>query len=635
MVIKKILNFFGKLLTKPKTSMKEDELKEIFLAEALDGYEELNKQFILLENDHANKKAVDTIFRITHTLKANAAGMGFDDVASMAHTLEDVFTEIKSEKILIDKGLFADLFKANDILGAMLFSIKNNKTEPTKFKGIKTKLEVIVRKARFGEDALPEDKFSSVNQSDAKEIVAEVEKIEINSEAETSILTPLEAISVTETNTISPSEENNAETVLESQHEETEAKLSFSDLVSIPVRKLDNLMNLVGELIIERDRVVTTFNSKMGRNNEFSRLQRISSELQYSIMDVRLVQVNVLFNKFHRIVRDTANAESKTVKLVLEGTENEIDRNILQTISDSLVHLVRNAISHGIESAEVRKSKGKPEFGTIYIKAKSEKDAVVIEVEDDGKGIDPQMIKKKALEKKMMPVELLNQMNEQDLIQLIFEPGFSSAEKITSVSGRGVGMDVVKQAIDSIGGRINIQTEVGKGSVFSLILPSSMALKAALLFGLGESEYAIPLSYTDTVIQIANENIHQVGKGLIAVHNNKTISIIFLKDLLSLSSIEDLTDSSILLSGLKKNESEKPQKHYVVIVSYGKREVGFVVERLMQQKEIVEKPLYKPLENLKFISGATILGNGKVCLVLDIPSIVSHIFKINRSISKF
>lgn len=631
MVLKKILNFFGNLLTKPKTSMKEDELKEIFLAEALDGYEELNKQFILLENDHANKKAVDTIFRITHTLKANAAGMGFDDVASMAHTLEDVFTEIKSEKILIDKSLFADLFKANDILGAMLFSIKNNKTEPTKFKGIKTKLEVIVRKARFGDDALPENKFSNINQSELKETVAEVEKFEENSVSDVNILVSNEL--VYENETLIQKGENITEAILESQPEEIEAKLSFSDLVSIPVRKLDNLMNLVGELIIERDRVVTTFNSKMGRNNEFSRLQRISSELQYSIMDVRLVQVNVLFNKFHRIVRDTATSENKTVKLVLEGTENEIDRNILQTISDSLVHLVRNAISHGIESADIRKSLGKPEFGIIYIRAKSEKDAVIIEVEDDGKGIDSQMIKKKALEKKIMPLELLNQMNEQDLIQLIFEPGFSSAEKITSVSGRGVGMDVVKQAIDSIGGRINIQTEVGKGSVFSLILPSSMALKAALLFGLGESEYAIPLSYTDTVIQIANENIHQVGKGLIAVHNNKTISIIFLKDLLSLNSIDDLSDSNILLSGLRKNESEKPQKHYVVIVSYGKREVGFVVERLMQQKEIVEKPLFKPLENLKFISGATILGNGKVCLVLDIPSIVSHIFKINRSIS--
>jgi two-component system chemotaxis sensor kinase CheA len=616
--------------------MKEDELKEIFVAEALEGYEELNKQFIILENDHNHKKAIDTIFRITHTLKANAAGMGFDDVASIAHTLEDVFTEVKNGKIVIDANLFNDLFRANDILGSMLNAIKNNFKEPVKFKGIKTKLEVLIRRARFGENSLPEDKSSAKsNNYETKNIVFEEKSNNSQDESETSTSAtePGDSISISNLNEhrdISPA---NDKEVQEEQEKEQETKLVFSDLVSIPVRKLDNLMNLVGELIIERDRVVTTFSSKTSRSNEFSRLQRISSELQYSIMDVRLVQVSVLFNKFHRIVRDTASTENKNVKLVLEGTENEIDRNILQIISDSLVHLVRNGISHGIETPEERKKNGKPEYGTLILSAKSEKDAVIIDIIDDGKGIDANIIKKKAIEKGLMPSEIIEKMTEQEIIQFIFEPGFSSADKVTSVSGRGVGMDVVKQAIDSIGGKIEIETEVGKGTKFSLILPSSMALKAALLFGMGDSEYAIPLSYTDTVIQITPPQIHKVGKGLITVHKQKTISLVFLRDLLAMKNIEELSSSNVLQKAYNDVQSANAaDKYYVIVVSYGKREVGFVVDRLLQQKEIVEKPLYKPLENLKFISGATILGNGKVCLVLDIPSILSSIFKINRII---
>ncbi|MFN0049316.1 MAG: chemotaxis protein CheA [Cytophagales bacterium] len=620
--------------------MKEDELKEIFLAEALEGYEELNQLFTALEKDHSSKRAIDAIFRITHTLKANAAGMGFEDIAEMSHTLEDVFSEIRGSRLQIEEKLFNDLFKSNDALGAMIQRVKNPANPMIKFKGIKTKLEVMLRVARFGPEALPQAITESkkpdiiveeaqLNKQAIPETVVEIKEVEKKEESKISIPELLGESLTTQIPKYTDNQENTLEanTIDEPEVElEVESKVAFSDLVQIPVRKLDNLMNLVGELMIERDRVMTIAGATgSGRNNAFSRFQRITSELQYSVMDARLVQVNILFSKFHRIVRDTAALENKKVNLLLEGTENEIDRNVLQIISESLVHVVRNAISHGIEQPNQRIKLEKPEFGTVTISAKSEKDSVIIEVKDDGKGIDPKIILKKAIEKGLVNEDLARLLSEEEILQFIFEPGFSSVDEVTAVSGRGVGMDVVKRSLDSIGGKVNISTRLGEGTVISLTLPSSMALKAALLFLMGNSEFAIPLNYTDAVIQILPKDIHKVGRGLVANHLKKTISIVFLQDLFALNSLEDINTNNVLQMGLER--AAEGVKLYVIVVSYGSREVGFVVDKLLQQKEIVEKPLAKPLENTAFFSGATILGNGNVCLALDIPSVMNKIFK--------
>ena len=252
-------------------------------------------------------------------------------------------------------------------------------------------------------------------------------------------------------------------------------------MVQVPVEKLDNLLNLVGELIIERDRLITTHEANVSRN-EFNSLKRVSSDLQYSVMDVRLVQVGFLFNKFHRVVRDAASTEKKQVDLVIEGSETEIDRNILQIISDSLIHLIRNAIGHGIESEVDRKGNGKAAIGKLTLSARNESEGVIIDIKDDGKGIDVEKIKKKVAQKGWVESSVLDKMTQEEIISFIFEPGFSTNDAVNSMSGRGVGMDVVKKAIDSVGGNIKVQTEAGKGSVFSLILPSSMAVKSTLLF---------------------------------------------------------------------------------------------------------------------------------------------------------
>ncbi|MGC3943076.1 MAG: chemotaxis protein CheA [Chryseolinea sp.] len=566
---------------------RDDEYKEIFLAEALDNFEEVNRLITHLEKHVGDKETIHALFRITHTLKGNASGMGYAGIAEMSHVLEDLFGEMREGRILMDESLFAMLFKAVDVLGNLIQAIKDN--SEVKYKGIKTKLEVYLKRSK----AQP-----AVHGSNQKE----VEK-QILPEAVSDVASAVEGKSVDE--------------------REQNEKLTFSDLVQVPVRKLDNLLTLVGELMIEKDRILS-MNSASGRQatNEFARLSRISADLQYSVMDVRLVQVGFLFNKFHRVVRDAASLEGKDVVLKLEGTDTEIDRNVLQVIGDSLIHLIRNCVGHGIETPEERKAAGKPREGTITLSARGETDSVVIEISDDGRGLNYQKIKEKAIAKGLLTPSEADLLSKDELGMVIFEPGFSTMERVTAIAGRGVGMDVVKKTLDSIGGLVKLVSTDGVGMVIQLTLPASMAVKSSLLFELGESVYAIPLAYTQSVISLTKSDIHRAGGGLIANHLGKNIAIAFLSDILELNTRIDGT--SMAISSLDRVDDSA--RLDIVVVSFNSRTVGFVVDKLLQQKEIVEKSLTKPVDRVKYISGYTILGSGNVCLVLNVPFVLGIIF---------
>ncbi len=559
---------------------KENEYKELFFAEAMDNYEEISRLLIQLEKKPEDNGVIQSLFRITHTLKGNAAGMGFSSIAELAHVLEDIFAEIRDQKIALGKDIFSSIFKGADVLGSLISAIKNEET--IKYKGIKTKLEVIIRNAK---------------------------KTEANNKSEPALK---------EENGEASVKENSEIEEFGSDDQTINSKISLSDLVQVPVGKLDNLLNLVGELIIERDRLIA-INDKIS-TNEFSRLNRISSDLQYSVMNVRLVQVGFLFNKFHRIVRDIANKEDKQVNLVLEGTETEIDRNILHVISDSMIHLVRNAIGHGIEKAEDRKAKGKNEEGELRIKSSSESDNVILEIIDDGAGINPQKIKDKALSKGIVSSQEIDHMSQEEVLMLIFRPGFSTNDEVNDISGRGVGMDVVKQSLDSIGGTIQMESEIGKGTKFILNLPSSMAVKSTLLFELDEQVYGIPLNYTESVISIQKKDIHKAFKGWVTVNQGNTVILLHLSEILS-----NFNESSLNQSKLNACLPEDTIK--IIIVKINGKRLGFIVDHLLQQKEIIEKPLLKPVESNPFLSGVTIMGNGNVCLVLSVPGIANNYLK--------
>lgn len=565
-------------------SNKEQEYKEIFLAEALENFTEINRLLTVLEKNVTDAKAIQAIFRITHTLKGNATGMGFEKIADLAHVMEDLFGEIREGRVALGNDMFTSIFKAADVLGELIDAIKSPRD--VKYRGIKTKLEVYIKNAR-NDKAAPKEE----NREESKEEVKDQ--------------TPAEAKA--EVKEVAPEEDET----------ETTTNVSFSDLVQVPVKKLDNLLNLVGELIIERDRIIA-MNAGSRSGNEYSRLNRISSDLQYSVMDVRLVQVGFLFNKFHRIVRDASSKEGKLVKLKLEGTDTEIDRNILQVISDSLIHLIRNSVGHGVEKPEDRRAAGKPEEGTVTLAATSESDTVIIRIQDDGAGINPAKVKKKAIEKGLITAQEGEQLSDRDIIMLIFEPGFSTMDQVTSISGRGVGMDVVKKALDSIGGSVQVESTLGQGSVITLSLPSSMAVKSTLLFELESQTYAIPLSYTESVISIYKSDIHKTANGLITVHLGKTIHIVFLADIFTTKPAG--ADKHSRLDALHPET-----KLEVVVVQFNGKRLGFIVDKLLQQKEIVEKPLRKPVDSISMVSGVTIMGNGNVCLVLSIPGVMSAV----------
>ncbi len=587
---------------------KEQEYKEIFLAEAQESYESLNNLFTELEKDINNKKAVDAIFRITHTLKGNAMGMGFVEIAELGHVMEDVFNEVKLGRLALDQSIFDSLYKANDVLGELIAAILVPKQ--VKYKGIKTKLEVVLRSVRGNDANVPVQPAATMSSSVPISTPTEPKSTIDNKPAD---------IIVEQIETAINEEEK------EEESEEETPKISVSDVVQVPVRKLDALLNIVGELLIEKDSLIAKFTDLGHKASDFARLHRITSDLQYGVMDVRLVQMGFLFSKFHRVLRDVAVIENKKVNLALEGTEIEIDRNILKAISDALVHMVRNSVSHGIEKPEVRIAKGKPEIGTVTLSARNEKDTVFIEIKDDGAGIDLKVIKKKALEKGMISQNFANIMTDDDIMMLLFEPGFSNAEKITEVSGRGVGMDVVKKAAESMGGKITVTTKLGEGSTFTMALPSSMAVKGALLFNLEQQEFAIPLSYTEAVLSLKKSEIHKVNSGLMATYLGRPISIMFLKDVYEKGHLKGTTKENIFHASYDKVKADA--KLDVVIVSYSNHLVGLVVDKLVQQKEIVEKALSSPVDKNNIFSGATILGNGNVCLVLDIVSILSSLYK--------
>ncbi|WP_258102975.1 chemotaxis protein CheA [Marinoscillum sp. MHG1-6] len=558
---------------------KESEYKELFLIEAKDNQEQLDKLFVDLEKDHHNAQAIKEIFRITHTMKGNAMGMGFDAIADLSHLIEDVMLAIQQKRMELGSELFQLIFRANDKLSGLIGALETN--EKVSYLGIKTSLSLFLEKNLKQEET--DDSESEGDKEDVKD------------------------------------------TGSKEQSNGFGSQISFSDVIQVPVRKLDEMMNEVGQLIIERDRLLALSQKEALSSSDLEALKRVSSNLQYSIMNVRMVQVGFLFNKFHRVLRDASSLENKKANLVLKGTEVEIDRNILKIIGDALVHVIRNAVSHGIESPEKRKERGKSESGTVELSATHERDRVIIAIEDDGGGIDTDAIRAKLVKANLVSKSVAETLSSDEVIEYIFESGFSNAETVNELSGRGVGMDVVKKAVESVGGQVKIKTEDQKGTRIELHVPASLALKGTLLFEVDQQEYAIALAYTEAVITLEKSQIHKLGAGLTADFQGEAISIIFMKDLLSMKHLSEVSVRGSLHKTY--NSISENELHDVLVVSYGNHITGIVVDRVIQQKEVIEKPLARPLQDINLISGATILGNGKVCPVIDISVLTDLVHK--------
>ncbi|MGJ0846773.1 chemotaxis protein CheW [Tissierella praeacuta] len=376
--------------------------------------------------------------------------------------------------------------------------------------------------------------------------------------------------------------------------------------VRVDIDRLDNLMNLVSELIIIKTRMDDLSEKSTGENmtEAIEYLERITTNLHDAVMKVRMVPIERVFNRFPRLVRDLSKELGKEIDLQMSGEETEVDRTVIDEIGDPLIHMIRNSIDHGIELPTDRIKAGKPETGTVILKSYPDGNNVVVEVEDDGKGMDPNLIKRKAIEKGVIDEREAEGLSIEDSINLLFKPGFSTADTISDVSGRGVGLDVVKSKIESINGNVEIESIQGKGSKFIIRIPLTLAIIQALLIKLSEEIYAIPLSSITEIINISSNQITDVQGQEVVLYRNMTLPIIRLKDIL----------------GIEHNEEN--EELIVVVVRKGDKQAGLIVDNLIGQQEIVIKGLGKYLAGIKYLSGATILGNGNISLILDINSLI-------------
>ena len=533
---------------------REQEYREMFMAESLEYYDAMSQHISELERNPTDVPALNELFRLMHNLKSNARAMGHLPIGEVAHEMETIFGLIRDKERTFSGSLVPVLFAGIDALGGMIRAVGADQPLPDA-RQLLDNLDRLVR----GEEPILEQDLADAD-------------------------------------------------------EDASRKLELSDLVYIQVKKLDNMLNLVGELVIDRDRILTLA-QELGNpalQATAQHLFRISDDLQYSVMDARLVGVGVLLNKFPRVVRDVAAAERKEVELTLSGQDVQIDRNILQIITDALLHLVRNAVAHGLETPTERQAAGKPATGQLNLSALTERDDVLIQVRDDGRGINTDAVRRKAVERGLTSDAAAGRLAEREVWSFLFEPGFSMAKKVTDISGRGVGLDVVKLAIDSLGGQLRVDSELGQGTTFTLVLPTSIAVKGALLVELDGRAYAVPLMHTDTVLAIKSNSLHVINGLLMTNLQDESVPVVPLRQLLHAEGDDPLPTAN-------KADMEGPQQ--VLVVSYNGRRLGLIVDRFLRQQSIVIKPLSKPLDTVDLFGGVTLLGSGQVCLVLDVPAL--------------
>ena len=645
------------------------ELLEDFLVEAFEMIEEMDQDLVELESNPDDLELLNKIFRVAHTIKGSGSFLNFDKLTRLTHHMEAVLDKARKGELKITPSIMDVVLESVDAMKAILEYIRDNGDDSAPdvdIEPIVKKLDAIVNNS-FEEGA----SSSSSNEETKKEseekkpnIVGNINLDEITLEnvddMDLDSLSPEELDAVLErlvelrnqqegeegSSEEAKKEETNKEEVKkEAKKEEKpvpanksnapakatstaaakkeEAKKEMKkhlvstkeQTIRVDVKRLDQLMNLIGELVLAKNRLIKIYNDAEERyegekfleelNQVVSSISIVTTDLQIAVMKTRMLPIGKVFNKFPRLVRDLSRELGKKVKLIIEGEETELDKSIIEEIGDPLVHMIRNAIDHGIEPPEERIAKGKPEEGTVWLKAYNEGNQIVIEIKDDGKGMDPEKLKRKAIEKGIISETEAANMSDKEAFMLIFRPGFSTAEKVTSVSGRGVGMDVVKTNIEKLNGIIEVDSAPNQGSTFKLKIPLTLAIIQALLVASQEDLFAVPLSNVIETVRIEEQDIYTIeGKSVLKLRD----------EVLPLVNMADVFEIEKIL---------EPGKYlYVVILGLGATKIGLIVDRFIGQEEIVIKSLGEFLKGLPGIAGATIRGDGRVTLIVDVGSLM-------------
>ena len=694
---------------------------EIFIDETNEHLQTLSDCIMILEKEPDNKDTINEVFRAAHSLKGMAGTMGFKRMQHLTHDMENVFQEVRSDKIQVNSAMIDLLFKCLDAIEAYLNNVKESSDEGTEdneiiikelndfiatangekpeaapapakepekadsagptdgvgylqleltdaernairaaeesgtnvygftvsihkdcllkaaraflvFKAVEEFGQIIVYRpsSQDIEDEKFEFDFSFYISSDediekikaAAAAVSEIDKVVCGLVKEEQITAkekkeekevappPAQTTAVAMTTAVETVPEQKENKPAAVNKKPVAAKTVTGRTIRVDIEKLDALMNQVSELIIAKNSLVSIGASESGNfqnqsfHDQIEYLERITTNLHESVMKVRMVPIESVVNKFPRMIRDLARKLNKKMELYMTGEDTELDRTVVDQIGDPLQHLLRNSADHGLEDNETRLKRGKPEVGSIFLNAYQEGNNVIIKVGDDGNGIDVEAVRTKAIERGTITAEQAENMSKKEIVNLLFLPSFSMAKKISDISGRGVGLDVVKSNIEALGGDVEVATSLGEGTTFTVRLPLTLAIIQALMVEIRDEKYAIAIGSITTLESIkVNEIKYVEAREVIHIRGN-VIPLIRLDKVLDV-----------------EKQKEEEEDLTVIIVKKGDEQAGLIVDNLMGQQEIVIKPLGKYINNNKIISGATILGDGEVALILDVNAL--------------
>lgn len=602
---------------------------DIFRAESEKYTKELSDSLLALEKDPENIEQMNTMFRAVHTFKGMASTMGFREIVELTHEMENLIDRLRTRELILNSSLIDILFKCLDALEGLVEKVckdKENGSEERKKDKDETHepssgdcdypeaCEVL--KTLKAVNDLSEEVFSQQNEDFSLSV--EIKDNQEKDSQEGNILEK-EAGRVGKVSEYIPETEKE---VFEDEKKEKTSKEGNASIFPksnftvkniqssrISTEQLDKLMNLVGELVINRSRINELIGNRKSKELEFalSESYKLTRELQEEVTEARMLPLDQITHIYPRMIRDLAREQNKEINFVIKGKEIKLDRTILEEIGDSLLHLLRNAVDHGIELPKKRVELGKEGTGMITVTASRQENFALIKIEDDGRGMDITEIKKVALEKGIISKEEAEKLQEKEAIQLIFAPGFSTASRITDVSGRGVGMDVVKNRIERLGGSVHVESKTGSGSSFELKLPLTIALYQAMLIKVENERYAIPFTNIIKNIEVRAEEVRSIKGEEVIIINKKILPLLRLQKRFQLP----------VQKAVHKKESIP-----IVIVEKAGQEIGIIVDKLLGKQEVIVKNFKsKLLNNTRGFAGATILGDGDVILIIDVNSL--------------
>ncbi len=667
-----------------------DDLQEImedFLIEAFEMNEQLDQDLVELEHNPEDLDLLNRIFRVAHTIKGSSSFLNLNILTHLTHNMEDVLNRARKGEIKITPDIMDVVLRSIDLMKTLLVTIRDTGSDTNN--GKENEIEEAVKQLQAitsqNLDGAKEGTKEAPQKENEKEVKKEAEKENTEENQENKAKAPtaknfasdnpladepdldytnmsVEEVEAEIERLLNKRQEADKERRAQKKQEakpkqevapkteipktetpkapktETKAKakadteenkapsIGVEQTVRVDVRRLDHLMNLIGELVLGKNRLIRIYSDVEERydgekfleelNQVVSSISAVTTDLQLAVMKTRMQPVGKVFNKFPRMVRDLSRELGKSIELIIEGEETELDKSIVEEIGDPLIHIIRNSCDHGIEPLEERRRLNKPETGKVQLSAYNEGNHIVIKISDDGKGLDPVMLKEKAIEKGVISERDADGMSDREAFNLIFKPGFSTAKVVSNVSGRGVGMDVVKTNIEKLNGIIEIDSEVGVGTTQKLKIPLTLAIIQALLVGVQEEYYAIPLSSVLETVRISQDEIYTVdGKSVLRLRD-EVLSLVRLSDIFKVDAI------------LESNSDV-----YVVIIGLADQKIGVIVDYLIGQEEVVIKSLGYYLKNTRGIAGATVRGDGKITLIVDVGAMMDMAKSIKVNIT--